>query len=1038
MNLRHIQEMLSKRYSEVKKIKPDIFKATYLYKAEPVGIYFVDCSGALKAHDFNLKKYQENLISKSYYEKPGPLQWNYYLYFICDPQEYREFLRKGFIGEIENDKIFAKKIVTTESLLEEELNSIERLKGFRDDKIPEDISVRWIEELKQYSLDGIFMFEKDQSSVVKKYLEGKPYIEQADQSKDVLRSQETPSVSFIEQLQIDRNTYRQYPRIENFLFGTVNLFEGVNGSGKTSLLEAIELWMCGKTMRNPEQHESALINIQFRGTDKLVSNKNVGNEVFRARDLAWYGNAYTKGNRLFQGFNRFNMYDSDAAYRLAIEEESIEDAISSIVLGEIANKLQYRMGYIRDLFEREQKSAAIDLRTFEQVLQDARENLRTIRNISDDELNRAYDNFVSLLKGVGWRNELPDRNNASSFLTAADKILAILSTAHEVLGWLSDLSLLTINNESEILESLINIVEGHDRELKDAVKLEKTSLKEIEQLTVEETYFRGIEPYLSDEKSSQLLGLDHKIIKKIEIINISERAKELIKGVDLSKFLAVSERLPVFEKELEDIVMSQKKTLHEVEKNIDALRRTVNMFEMLSAEIKAKGLELIENHPKIRDCPLCGAQYESGQLASRIKSHQLDSVSSQELQSFSKLSIEKKAELIEAEQMLSNLKQVRQASSMFLDDTVLNKLPIVKIVMKVMEELDRIGKVIMEIRELENIRENFKIRGLTEEYLTGVCDWFQKQYGIRPFELSSKEVFMKLKADRVKRRTGLDNEINNARTKINDIVSRKNEVIAQYFSRVFTKEGDLEDLHRRMNNLNDVKKQLQFVIDNINFPDHEIFLNLINRLKEAKFVCETYISIVSAQKANQAIVEKNEKRIKEANIGIAKIKPKKDRADKALEVINKILGAHDKDNYLLEVLSAQKEELLAIFKMIHAPREFKDIKIAKNKISLMRESGKGCIVKQISAGQRSALALSLFLTMNRKLKNGPPYLIFDDPVAYVDDLNILSFLDYLREVALYGNRQVFFATANQKIATIFRKKFEFLGQDSFKVYVLTR
>jgi len=61
-------------------------------------------------------------------------------------------------------------------------------------------------------------------------------------------------------------------------------------------------------------------------------------------------------------------------------------------------------------------------------------------------------------------------------------------------------------------------------------------------------------------------------------------------------------------------------------------------------------------------------------------------------------------------------------------------------------------------------------------------------------------------------------------------------------------------------------------------------------------------------------------------------------------------------------------------------------------------------------------------------QDAPPVLLFDDPVAHIDDFNSLSFLDYLRDVALAGNRQIFYATADAKLAGLFEHKFSFLGE----------
>ena len=56
----------------------------------------------------------------------------------------------------------------------------------------------------------------------------------------------------------------------------------------------------------------------------------------------------------------------------------------------------------------------------------------------------------------------------------------------------------------------------------------------------------------------------------------------------------------------------------------------------------------------------------------------------------------------------------------------------------------------------------------------------------------------------------------------------------------------------------------------------------------------------------------------------------------------------------------------------------------------------------------------------------------NDPVAHIDDLNTLSFLDYLREIVIRGRKQVFFSTADIRLAALFQRKFEFMGSNRFK------
>lgn len=94
-------------------------------------------------------------------------------------------------------------------------------------------------------------------------------------------------------------------------------------------------------------------------------------------------------------------------------------------------------------------------------------------------------------------------------------------------------------------------------------------------------------------------------------------------------------------------------------------------------------------------------------------------------------------------------------------------------------------------------------------------------------------------------------------------------------------------------------------------------------------------------------------------------------------------------------------------------------------------------LNQVSTGQRTAYALSMFLAMNAKVRGGPRVVLLDDPISHIDDLNALSFLDYMRNLVLQSDRQIFFATADEKIAGLFSHKFGFLGEE-FRTFELSR
>jgi exonuclease SbcC len=141
-------------------------------------------------------------------------------------------------------------------------------------------------------------------------------------------------------------------------------------------------------------------------------------------------------------------------------------------------------------------------------------------------------------------------------------------------------------------------------------------------------------------------------------------------------------------------------------------------------------------------------------------------------------------------------------------------------------------------------------------------------------------------------------------------------------------------------------------------------------------------------------------------------------------------------DHLEQFFSSNLEDVSDVFRTIHMPNEFARLEY-DNHLELITKTGKRRALTEISTGQRSALALSIFISLNRRLRRGPDILMFDDPVANVDDLNLLSFLDFLRLFIVKEQKQIFFATSNTRVSALFKRKFDFLGDD-FKFWELYR
>jgi len=157
----------------------------------------------------------------------------------------------------------------------------------------------------------------------------------------------------------------------------------------------------------------------------------------------------------------------------------------------------------------------------------------------------------------------------------------------------------------------------------------------------------------------------------------------------------------------------------------------------------------------------------------------------------------------------------------------------------------------------------------------------------------------------------------------------------------------------------------------------------------------------------------------------------------AQTVLNKIRREHSLSAAMKSTIQLNRAAIESIFSSIHAPAEFSGL--GRALATLIRKTdGSEAKLTGISTGQRAAFALSLFLAQNSRLTVAPPVVLIDDPIAHIDDLNSLSFLDYLREIAIKGHRQIYFATADDKFAALFERKFDFLGDENFRRFNLSR
>jgi DNA repair exonuclease SbcCD ATPase subunit len=317
-------------------------------------------------------------------------------------------------------------------------------------------------------------------------------------------------------------------------------------------------------------------------------------------------------------------------------------------------------------------------------------------------------------------------------------------------------------------------------------------------------------------------------------------------------------------------------------------------------------------------------------------------------------------------------------------------------------------------------------------------DWLKEEFRDVKYGYENKAALGNLFSKNVKTLQEVKGKTRLTNEQLREYLKQKEKIISSLSSYSIPVEDLESQLMSRNNELKETSAAFKDVSRYLALPQNEQIPHVVIRLKQIQ---AAYGRFQEAQKVSSESKRRRKgltDKIESTQNKITLAKGKKELAETAIEALNDILNNESKEKHLQTFLHQNKIEITEIFKDIHSPREFSDLDFQSSPIHLVRESNKHHDpISKISSGQRAALALSIFLTLNQKLIHGPPYLFFDDPVAFVDDLNTLSFLDFLREIAISGSRQIFFATASQKIASLFAKKFEFLAGD-FKQHTLAR
>jgi len=1014
---------------EVKDMDEAVVRAELVYKGKCYAMAYVDLADNVVGRASELDDFQERILGDDFFGTPSDLRWNKYLYIVAGPKSLSHAGFDKAKAAIESDKEYARKRVVSEE-------ELETLLGAAPDFTPGtsgkefNVVAEWEKRLAAADLDEL-LDRPTRKDVVERIGAGSAKrVPVADKNLTLDTADVLLAQKWLATISIDR--FRPVHDGKSYTFGQVTLIVGPNGTGKTSLLEAVEYFYCGYNRRAGTVGTPKISGTLDGGTAPLSAS--VESRRIRARCFSWYNRDERLAKSILGGFTRYNFLDTDAAFRLSTELEpsEIPDDLSRLLVGADASTIWDYLTKILPEVETAHIRAMGRVDENKKYLEMAQKELEDIKARPSDA-KALTDAFRAALDGLQWQ-----ARRDTTHLVAPEEAKGL----QEVLGHIQ--AVLAAGSAAVSLDAISTRVRELDFAVTRARQLDSDRTRYAQEAR------RLPEQALANERASQTLD------RWLTYVNSGfSAARARITKAKTAADTALGRLgryanggIPEVPGEYASI--SLESALQETNLNVRNATTQVADLERLSAnfgkaasaraqaarQLRAAAQASFDaGHPK-DDCPICRKKYSHQDLAALV-----DQITST-LEQPSELT-EVAAQLIEARNSLKHQQELAAVFESLQQVAVaINLAPnpvCAAIPAKLVELRAELAKANSELAVANKDWEQLANSGLTtneHDLLRGAISKI----------LSAPEAELDAAA------------IEGARAKLLDaaaVIRMEEAENLELFNRVSEQLAEIsaaavvEGWNTRASANGGMPSLVIMQGEIASIQSRASALQRLIAVDGSASLAELSVGVVGAARihseATQAAniesamsesISTLTQRVKEFSRQLEQASAQAKNYEAAKDTLELLRRECSLERATQESLDAIGSQINDIFGRIHAPNEYEYIGRGETFLQTSDTQEKRTL-EQVSTGQRAAFALSVFLAMNRSATSAPPVILIDDPIAHIDDLNALSFLDYLRDLAVNSNRQIFFATADTRIASLFTRKFGFLGE-SFRTISLMR
>lgn len=1027
--LETVRKKVARLLERVQDVGESVVRGERLHNGKCFAVAYVDLSDDVVGRAQGLGEFQERILGEEYFNSPGDLRWNKYIYIVAGPNSVAQpdFQRAKAVIEANED--FARKLVVSEDELASVLGAAQYFASSTTTQ-EFDIVGEWSKLLAEAHIDGI-LDRPARTTMLERIGSGRAGREATPKKSLSLH----PSDNYLHEQWLSSLRVEGFRPVhdgkERFDFGQVTLITGPNGTGKTSLLEAIEFFYCGQNRRahtGKAKVYGTLWNSQKEHLAPTDSSR------LRARCFHWYNLEERNANALLNGFSRYNFLDTDAAFRVAadLDPKELPEDLSRLIVGSDASQVWSYVDKLSPEVQTAAERALLHVQSAHKSLEDQQTRLKDLQERPSDA-KALTEAFRESLSRIGYRGTTPTEPfvsaNEAKPIQAAHSALQVLLAAGP-----SFKTLASLGERSRAIDAVLGAIEPLDREAK---ALDAQSGETEGQAGTYDTCANNLFRWAEYVRARYAATRDEYL-----------RCHDLVTAVGSKLGAFANFEVPSVGQAYQSVRLMD--ALNGAIQGIQLASNEVTSLEQLSAsfgqaaaarartaqELKDAVLAAFEGGAPATTCPVCKTVHGEAALAAHVEQITAELAQPTELTELAgKLSAAREVhkQWLACKAFLEQLQQITLQLSLSLSKTCSEIVEAFSQarrdfeeskanLRRVHESLSSLHQAGMSDKEHDALLSSaIIVPALAGNPYDAVAVEAQGNAYMNLAEQTREKIFALRAQSEL-----LVGRISQHMTPLFDSGWRTSTAMSAGIVALSQLKQETLALERQRDEL------LQYFDISHDTELSDVDATLAGTLRALAVAVQ---AATREQTASADISRLNEEIQKQRELtnGLLMRSLNLHAASMALSNLRSELSLESATS---KSLNAIGQEINEAFVRIHSPNEYEYV--GSDGILLRsKETKEDWSLDRVSTGQRAAFALSVFLAVNRTAAKAPPVILIDDPVAHIDDLNALSFLDYLRDLAVTSKKQVFFATADARVAALFTRKFGFLGED-FKRIDLVR